>query len=163
MKKIVFAIAAVVAALTLSSCEKNIIVTPKIDTVIINVPQSQWVYSKVETNNYFYAMADMPEITEDAFDRGLVKVYRVYNYDKTNAAQLEMPYSRPVEQPVEFIDEETGEPFIQWFFFTETVECEIGIGGVTFVYRASDFEYEVVDIPETLRPEAMQFRIVVMH
>lgn len=123
-----------------------------IDVVVVNVPEDSWKYSHTETgaNNYYYATVDMPEITEEIFDKGLVKVYRVYNFDKKNASQVELPYVRPVEY------EEDG----QWYSYVETVDCEFFIGEMTIAYTASDFAYEYnTDIV----PEAMQFRCVIMY
>lgn len=127
-----------------------------IKTVIINVPESSWEYSDVDNNNYFSATVDVPEITEDAFDYGLIKMYRVYDYGKSTAAQVEMPYIRLKEWCPGDVD---GDGYDDWYFYTEEVDYEIGIGGVTICYTASDFDYE---LDESFIPEAMQFRCVVM-
>lgn len=151
------AIAALICAFSMTSC-KGEPGAPGLDgvgvikTVLINVPQSKWAYSGQDNNNYFYATVDMPEITSAVFDKGLVKMYRTYNFDKTNASQLEMPYVRPVEGYNESADE--------WYFYTETVDYEFGIGTMTICYTVSDFDYE---IDEEFVPEAMQFRCVVMY
>lgn len=92
----------------------------------------------------------MPEITEDVFDFGLIKMYRVFDYDKPNAMQQEMPFTRMKE----------FQKGTQWFFYTEVVDYDITIGGITIYYTVSDFDYE---LDETFIPEAMQFRCLIMY
>lgn len=123
-----------------------------VKTILVNVPENSWKYSFADNNNYFYATVDMPEITEDIFDKGLVKMYRVYNYDKTNASQIEMPYVRPQEW--------TPDEGLSWCFYTEVVDYEYFIGSMTIAYTASDFDYE---LDKSFVPEAMQFRCVIMY
>lgn len=127
-----------------------------IKTVIVNVPQASWEYSNLDNNNYFSATVDVPEITEDVFDFGLVKMYRVYDFDKTSATQMEMPYIRLNEWCMGDVD---ADGYDDWAFYTETVDYEFGIGTLTIFYTASDFDYE---IDESFIPETMQFRCVVM-
>lgn len=127
-----------------------------IRTVIVNVPQNSWEYSYLDNSNYFSATVDIPEITEDAFEFGLVKMYRLYDYDKSYAMQIEMPYIRAKEWSPGDVD---GDGYDDWYNYFEEVDYEIGIGGITIYYTASDFDYE---IDETFIPEAMQFRCVVM-
>lgn len=121
-------------------------------TVLIDVPVDSWNYSNRDNNNYFYATVDMPEITEQVFKNGLIKMYRVYgDIDKKDAAQLEMPYVRPKE-----FQYDNGD----WGFYTETVDYDFGIGRMTIYYTASDFDYE---LDQDFVPEAMQFRCVVEY
>ena len=122
-----------------------------IRTVIVNVPQESWAYSDLKSNNYFSATVNVPEITEDAFDYGLIKTYRLFDYDKSTASQIEMPYIRLKEYFDNRVDD--------WNFFTEEVDYEIGIGTITIFYTVSDFDYE---LDESFIPEDMQFRCVVM-
>lgn len=140
---------AVTAALC-CSCEKE---APTIlNSVIINVNQSSWKYADMGNNSYFYATVDMPEITEYAFDMGVIKTYRTFNYTEPSAAQIELPYVLPVEY--------TPDEGETWGFYTETVSCEIGIGAITFIYHVSDFDYEL-DL--SFVPDPMTFRCVIMY
>lgn len=127
-----------------------------IKTVIVNVPRKSWEYSYKDSNNYFYATVDIPEITEDAFDYGLVKMYRLFDYDKSTAAQVEMPYIRHNEWTP---GDEDGDGYDDWYFYSEQVDYEIGIGYIFIRYSVSDFDYE---LDESFIPEDMQFRCVVM-
>lgn len=138
--------------LSITSCTETnapVVTGTELKTVLINVTQNTWVYSNVDNNNYFYATVNMPEITEDVFDYGIVKMYRVFNYEYPDASQIELPYIRHNEYHV------GGD---NWAFYTETVDYEFGIGNMTIYYTASDFDYE---IDQTFVPDAMQFRCVI--
>ena len=83
---------------------------------------------------------------------GVVKVYRVYNFNQSNETHTELPFLLQSEH----IDPETNEVF----FWTSEVTAEISAGQVNIIYTESDFNYE---IDETFVPEPMVFRIVVMY
>lgn len=118
----------------------------------MHVNQADWLYSDMDNNNYFWASFDMPEITEDVFDNGLIKIYRTYDYTSDNPVQLELPQVRHAEWYNSSYDE--------WCFYTETIDYEIGIGSVTVFYTASDFDYE---LDESFIPDDMQFRCVIIR
>lgn len=137
--------------LGLTSCNKQeIIKGVEFESILINVPQKSWNYTNDDSNNYFYATVDMPEITEYAFDNGLIKVYRTYNFDTNNPTQIELPYVRPMERY--FPDDDF------WEFYTEQIDYEYGIGTMTLFFTMSNFDYE---LDESLIPENMQFRCVI--
>lgn len=120
-------------------------------TIILDVPSNGWFYSNLDNNNYFKATFDeMPEITKDVFENGLIKMYRVYDYDTANPAQTELPFVRLSEY-----QDNNG----NWNFFTETVDYEIELGKITVYYTASDFDYE---LNEQFVPDPMSFRIIIM-
>lgn len=151
MKKIIYLMASALLFAGLTSCNKQ---EPdygvRFQSVLINVPQKSWTYSNIDNNNYFCATVDMPEITEYAFDNGLVKLYRTYNFDSSNPTQIEMPYIHPMER---FFPEEN-----YWEFYNEELDYEFGIGTLTIFFTMSNFDYEV---DESLIPENMQFRCVI--
>lgn len=120
------------------------------DIVMLEVPAKAWVYSGQTDNNYFCATVEVPELTEDAFDFGVISAYRTYNYDSNDASQIALPYVRLCE---EVYDTET-------FYYTETVDYEYGIGWVNIYYTVSDFIYEV---DPTYAPVDMQFRLVIAY
>lgn len=139
----------------LSSCTKEYYTegdSLSIKTIIGNVAQGAWGYSNTENNNFFYATISVPEITKDVLHNGVVKVYRVYNFNQSNETHTELPFLLQSE----LIDENTDEKF----FLTSEVTAEISAGQVTIIYTESDFYYE---IDETFVPESMVFRIVVMY
>lgn len=129
---------------------------PEIKSVLITVKANQWAYSEIDNNNYFYATVDMPEITQDVFKTGFVKMYRVWDWGSSNAVQMEMPYSRHIEEYWEDPDlDEDG-----WYFYTESLDYEFAVGKMTICYTLSDFFYE---IDESYAPDQMQFRCVVLE
>ena len=79
----------------LSSCTKEYYTegdSLSIKTIIGNVAQGAWGYSNTENNNYFYATISAPEITKDVLHNGVVKVYRVYNFNQSNETHTELPF-----------------------------------------------------------------------
>ncbi|MCQ2347378.1 MAG: hypothetical protein MJZ92_05570 [Paludibacteraceae bacterium] len=163
MKKILYVLLVALSATTLVSCkgEKGDPGMPGRDgkdgasivkNVIINVEQKNWGYSNTDNNNYFFATVDMPEITEKIFDGGIIKMYRVWNYETKDAIQTEMPYTRQYEV--------LPDGSSAWYFYTEHIDYDFGIGKMTIYYSVSDFDYE---LDETFVPEAMQFRCVIMY
>ena len=149
MKTRLFALLLAICSLGLVSCEKIVYEYEELhpQTVVIDVPQNKWQYSYNEDNNYFYATVNMPEITKQAFESGLVKMYRLY--DGKPASQMELPYVRLNE--IVFDDGET-------YFYTETVDYEFSVGSLTIYYTASDFDYE---LNEKFVPDPMSFRCVI--
>lgn len=117
--------------------------------VYVNVNQDNWNYSAASDNNFFYATVKMPELTKDVLDKGLFKVYRVFEENK----QMEMPYVR-LNEYYAGVD---ADGYDVWGFYTETVDTEFEVGKMTIYYTASDFDYE---IDETFVPVAMKFRFV---
>ena len=143
----------------LSSCTKEYYTegdSLSIKTIIGNVAQGAWGYSNTANNNYFYATISAPEITKDVLHNGVVKVYRVYNFNQGNETHTELPFL--LQQEYFYTDEETGKEMVG--FYTSEVTAEISAGKVDIIYTESDFNYE---INETFVPEAMVFRIVVMY
>lgn len=119
-----------------------------INIVYVNVEQARWQFCEAEDGNYFMASVDVPELTEDIFDGGLIKMYRTFDYDSPYATQIEMPYIRLKEIY------ETGNP--NPFRFTEALDYDFGIGYINIYFTVSDFYYDV-------KPEAMTFRCVLMY
>lgn len=118
-------------------------------TITVRVKASDWQYSNLGNNNYFYAGVDVPEITEHVFNRGEVKAYLVKDRNNSYYARKHvLPYVMHKEDYI------NG----NWVFYTETVDFTYGIGWAEFNFRASDFAYEEsLDI----NPEEMEFDIVI--
>lgn len=165
MKKYVFMLAAMVAAMSLTSCkgekgDPGMNVEWKI--VDINVNANDWSYTQDTDpsrgqwdNNYFYVGYDVPSLTKFIFTDGTVHAYVIY-YNGKEDVQRPLPFSQHKEAFV--VDAEGNE---QRIFYTETYDYVYGMGWVEFNYRASDFAYEdgaVMD-PDT-KPTAKSFRLV---
>ena len=141
-----------ISLVTLASCEKEYVYNngPEMKSIKINVASNAWRYTGVDNNNYFTATVSMPEINAAVFKEGLVKMYRVYDWDKSDAAQTELPYIRH--------NEYLGDDGL-WYFYTETVDYEFSPGQINIYYSASDFKYELVEF----NPGPMEFRCVVVY
>lgn len=123
-------------------------------TKVVSIPvaQNNWAYSGENSNNYFYAKINVPEITKFVFDWGLVNVYRTWNVNGTEVKQ-QLPFVRHQEYPIDQLGS-------QWGFFTETVDYDYSVGELYIYYRASDFDYE---LNTTFVPDAMDFKMVIMY
>lgn len=120
-----------------------------VSIVSINVFTDDWVKTNDKDNNYYYATVDMPEITKDIFEGGVIKMYRVFDYDTSDPVQVEMPFTRHKEEYVG-----PGEyDYVNW---TETLDYEFGVGRINIFFTVSDFFYKG-------KPEYMRFRCVVMY
>lgn len=120
-----------------------------VSIVSINVFTDDWVKTNDKDNNYYYATVDMPEITKDIFEGGVIKMYRVFDYDTSDPVQVEMPFTRHKEEYVG-----PGEyDYVNW---TETLDYEFGVGRINIFFTVSDFFYG-------RKPEYMRFRCVVMY
>lgn len=151
MRKLFHSLFILGSLLALASCSKDPDVIIRV--VDITVYENNWNYTNTENNNYFYAEVDAPEISEYAFDNGIIKMYRTYDYDSINASQVELPYVRPIEYYNYVTD--------QWFNYTEQVDYEYSIGKLRIFFTESDFNYEVS--PDYDNPGPMRFRLVVMY
>ena len=155
MKKIllVFSIALVVVGCNLTHVDQD---SATLKTIKIKVRAEEWLYTQQGNddqynNNYFYAVVNMPEITENVFDYGEVKAYAVFNRNSpTYARKHLLPYVLHVEEPTN-----TGD----WLYFTETYDFIYGIGWAEFNFRTSDFAYED---NVNINPPAMEFDVVII-
>lgn len=164
MKKILFAATTALFLIILSSCERERIIVEKeivyteppvsMCSFPFDVYQEQWAYPELIDNNFFYAQIECPEITSDILASGMVKVYRTWSRGTANEVQMELPYSRLIE---EWIDDGEDSGYV---YYTEQVDYEIVAGMITVYFTTSDFFYEV---DETILPEDMSFRCVVLQ
>ncbi len=151
MKKILFF---VFALIVFASCDERDVT---FKTISVRVNASEWQYTQQGTsdqfnNNYFYAVVDMPEITEQVFDYGEVKAYVVYDrMDYYYARKHLLPYVLHVEEPTDEGD---------WLFYTQTIDFTYGIGWAEFNFRMSDFAYEE---NTTINPSDMEFDIIISY
>lgn len=119
-----------------------------ISVVYINVDQAAWKFSGLNDNNYFMATVSVPELTEDIFDGGIIKLYRTFDYESPEATQIEMPYVR--------VKEEFEEGYPDPIRYTEVLDYDFGIKRINIYFTVSDFYYNV-------KPESMTFRCVLMY
>lgn len=124
-----------------------------VESYDVHVSARDWQYTDYDgspySNNYFYAVVEVPEITASVFEEGEVQAFVVYDKRSNDPYKHVLPYVRHYEELLE-----NG----VWNYYTETVDCVYGIGWVEFNYRASDFAYED---HEDINPTDMDFTIVV--
>lgn len=148
-------IASILTVLSLASCRKEeIVIAPEneMQSVLINVNTSDWCYSWDVNNNYFYAEVDMPEITRQTLKTGLVKMYRVFNYNMSNESQMEMPCTVLYEEGFPGDDD--------WYNYSVSLDYEFTAGKLYIYYTMNDFYYELDDY---FVPGDMQFRCVIVE
>ena len=128
----------------------------RVEVIKVVVDAADWKYTQVSTNdqfnnNFFYAGVDMPEITQEVFEKGEVKAYLVQDrHSMSKARKHILPYVLHVEELVNN----------QWIFYTQTIDFTYGIGWAEFNFRMSDFAYEE-DV--TINPLGMEFDIVITY
>jgi len=148
-KTLLITLFAALAILT-TSCRKDPVPQCSYKIVNITVPKESWSYSDQDDNNYFTAEIDVPELSEEAFDGGILNVYRTFNFDKSNASQQLLP-------SVRLLEEKVGNDMYR---YTESIDYEYGIGWLNIYYTLSDFVYD-----QTLEydPGDMTFRLVLVY
>lgn len=153
MKKILFF---VLMCCTLVSCDYEVD-GARLKTIRVTVNASDWQYTQQGTtdqfnNNYFYAVVDMPELTEYVFDYGEVKAYAVFDrWNIETACKQLLPFVLHVEE-----QNELGE----WYNYTQTIDFTYGIDWAIFNFSRSDFLYED---NVNINPPAMDFDIVITY
>lgn len=121
----------------------------------LQVDPNEWQYSNIDNNNYFIAPFKIENLDYNVYQNGTVHVYREWNPDTQNAAQMQLPFIRLKEEYLG--DDENGEQI--WVNYTESVDFEYGYQYLNLVYTVSDFNYE---IDTQFLPEQMYFRVVLM-
>lgn len=96
----------------------------------LQVNEADWTYSNQADNNYYFASFDIPEITKDVYDNGIVNLYVEYKNDDGSYTMALMPAVRHIEE----FDSEGKQ-----ILYTATIDAEYSVGKVVVVYTASDF------------------------
>ena len=89
----------------------------------VGVGQLQWSYDEVD--DLFYCDVDIPELTTQIYNEGLLAGYFVY-FVGNNKVDTPLPYS-------DFYMDNNG---TQW---SHQYTCEFSPGRVTFIFRDSNF------------------------
>ncbi len=98
------------------------------------------------------ATFNVPELTADIYDNGIIKVYREWGTGTKDATQAELPFTRYQE----YLADELNNT---WGFYSEHVDYDFLVGALNIYYTASDFDYE---LNESFMPEGMHFRVIMM-
>jgi hypothetical protein len=136
--------------LSLISCEQDQVTRSK--SYQYTVFKEHWNYTdytdpdgRPYASNFFYATLNVPELSQDIADKGLVQVYRVID-----DVQHLLPMVRHME-------ELTDTANMVYNFYTETINFCYGTGWIEIDLTQSDFFYED---HITYTPDAMLFRVV---
>ena len=104
-------------------------------TLDLRVRASDWQ----DGGDYYYCTFNVPELTSQIYNYGVVTCYREYNKGTTNAYQLPLP------QTIHNVDAGDGT------LYTSTIDFSFAVGLVEIVLTNNDFKY--------VAPERMDFRL----
>ncbi|MBR1630855.1 MAG: hypothetical protein IJ680_03285 [Paludibacteraceae bacterium] len=113
------------------------------------VSSSEWLKTNQSDNNYWYADFDIPELTSDIYNNGVVQIYREYDTGTADASQVLLPATRHYEY---LQDEATN----TWGIYSETTDYEYWVGRFSVYVTPNDFNFD-------LAPDDMQLRVVLMR
>ena len=147
MKK---ALLGIILVFALAGCNYTTVTNLELQTIDVHVRASDWRYTHLADNNYFYCVIDMPEISSDVFYNGEVQAYRLLYTQDNEPFKHILP---DVYHVKELIGNDT-------FLYTTTVDCIYGVGWLELNYRVSDFAYDEGNYKD-FAPGAMDFSIVV--
>ena len=123
-----------------SSCNyypKETVYESNFKTLDLRVDANQWLFS--QDGDYYYCTFNVPELTSQIYNYGVVTCYREYNKGTTNAYQLPLP------QTIHNVDAGNGA------LYTSTIDFSFAVGLVEIVLTNNDFMYDT--------PERMDFRL----
>ena len=123
-----------------SSCNyypKETVYESNFKTLDLRVDANQWLVS--QDGDYYYCTFNVPELTSQIYNYGVVTCYREYNKGTTNAYQLPLP------QTIHNVDAGNGA------LYTSTIDFSFAVGLVEIVLTNNDFAYYA--------PEGMDFRL----
>lgn len=126
----------VLAVFSLMGCVKTQYIERETGTKVnrkiidLQVDPGDWIYSNLPDNNFYFASFDIPEITKDVYDNGIVNLYVEYQNNDGSYTMALMPAVRHME---EF--DEGGNQIL----YTATLDAEYSVGKLVIIYTASDF------------------------
>ena len=140
MKKRTYFAVMVCVLVGFSSCNyypKETVYESNFKTLDLRVDANQWLVS--QDGDYYYCTFNVPELTSQIYNYGVVTCYREYNKGTTNAYQLPLP------QTIHNVDAGDGT------LYTSTIDFSFAVGLVEIVLTNNDFKY--------VAPERMDFRL----
>ena len=114
----------------------------------LEADNSHWV----SDNGAYYATFDVPELTRNAYDNGMVNCYAEFNTGTSNAYQEVLPFTYFQYDK----NTETGEEF----YWSRLLDYDYTVGSLTIYYTNNDFNYTTTGSePE---PGLWHFRLVII-
>lgn len=147
MKKLPVIFAILVAAFTFTACEYQNVYPTEYKTVYqnnsktldIEVPTTDWKWSD---NGYFFVTYDIPDLTQEIYDQGVISCYREYFFGTKDAYQINLPLEYSVSA--------------NGMFFRQKVDFSFGVGFIEIAVTNSDSRFN------SINPEDMHFRLNMM-
>lgn len=99
-----------------------------------------------EDNPYYYAIFDVPQISDYIYSKGSVQLWRVFNYGYKDTYQRAMPYCE--HHFYEYLDKsDPANPVLVSGIYTQTVTYEYGFDSKGYPYICiflynNDFAYD---------------------
>ena len=140
MKKRTYFAIMVCVLVGFSSCNyypKETVYESNFKTLDLRVDANQWLFS--QDGDYYYCTFNVPELTSQIYNYGVVTCYREYNKGTNDAYQLPLP------QTIHNVDAGNGA------LYTSTIDFSFAVGLVEIVLTNNDFRYAA--------PERMDFRL----
>ena len=140
MKKRTYFAIMVCVLVGFSSCNyypKETVYESNFKTLDLRVDANQWLFS--QDGDYYYCTFNVPELTSQIYNYGVVTCYREYNKGTNDAYQLPLP------QTIHNVDAGNGA------LYTSTIDFSFAVGLVEIVLTNNDFAYYA--------PEGMDFRL----
>lgn len=107
----------------------------------LHIAANQWVLSN--DKSYYFCSFNIPELSTELYNYGVVLCNREYNKGTNNAYQIALP------QTIHNVDESTDA------LYTTTIDYSYMPGLVEIVLTNNDFVYA--------QPEAMDFRLTLLY
>ena len=140
MKKRTYFAIMVCVLVGFSSCNyypKETVYESNFKTLDLRVDANQWLFS--QDGDYYYCTFNVPELTSQIYNYGVVTCYREYNKGTNDAYQLPLP------QTIHNVDAGNGA------LYTSTIDFSFAVGLVEIVLTNNDFRYAA--------PGRMDFRL----
>ena len=158
MKKYIIICVMALAGLWLPSCTYNTYTEPSAGgdckfhafTKVLNASASSWQFSSGA--NAYFAHFDVPDITSEVYQYGVITVSREYNSGTQDAYLVLLP-----ETTYKTAEVDNGDGTKGTVNFSQHIDYTVGIGYVEVWITISDFYYD------DFTPEAIPFRLQVAY
>lgn len=132
----------------------------------VDIQSKDWQYTFANDNNYYYAVVDVPELTDFVYNNGNISVYLENTTSNGGKTQNLLPSVRHYEVPVTktdtiIVDGKTYYNDSTYYIqYTQTTDYEYWSGQMEFYITNSDFYYDPSNLTE---PGDKHFRIVLTY
>ena len=155
MRKYLFILLSVVAALGLWSCTNNNVPECRYhtQTLDLTVVQEDWQFDE-DAQQFYYRFGDLKEITSAVYNYGNWTICREFNNGTKNAYQVALPMST-------FMVDSLDNGGVA--YYTQYIDYRLGIGYVDVQLTNSDYYYTYDAQGNRVNPEDMLFRLQLIY